>query len=63
MTRLFPHLGGYYDVPDEEKKNFICHRCTDLTTINNAKNIDSKLMLPFKTLANTIWGSGGSNSA
>ena len=46
-----------------EKKLFICHRCTDLTTINNAKNIDSKLMLPFKTLANTIWGSGGSNSA
>ena len=56
--RAFSSLGGYYVVPDEEnkkliitesigegeKKLFICHRCTDLTTLNNAKNIDSEEM-------------------
>ena len=56
FLRLFPP--GYYVVPDEEnkkliiteaigegeKKLFICHCCTDLTSLNNAKNIDSEEM-------------------
>ena len=56
--KAFSSLGGYYVVPDEEnkkliiteaigegeKKLFICHCCTDLTSLNNAKNIDSEEM-------------------
>ena len=52
--RAFSSLRGYFVVPDEENKKliiteaigegeekfFICHRCTDLTTFNNAKNIN-----------------------
>ena len=47
-------LGGINVVPDEdnkkllitemigegEKKVFVCHRCSDLTTLNNARSID-----------------------
>lgn len=56
--KAFSSLGGYYVVPDEEnkkliiteaigegkKKVFICHRCTDLTALNNANNIDADEM-------------------
>ena len=52
--KAFSSLRGYFVVPDEENKKliiteaigegeekfFICHRCTDLTTFNNAKNIN-----------------------
>ena len=56
--KAFSSLPGYYVVPDEEnkkliiteaigegeKKLFICHCCTDLTSLNNAKNFDSEEM-------------------